>query len=210
MAIRDGFRCCEVAGVHARDVMAITVVDADDNYDIPLRKAKGGFVRNALVKGASVRQAQAYARREREACLAAARCRGASNWREPAELYVNSLDAGRDVGFAVATSTLQRDFRTAQERAGMTFDVTICDGDGGERVATLPDHCFHCLRHTFALFELHLAIARRDADPVETVQIKLGHARRSTTEGRYLRPDRRMVRGVGDVLARTIRGMIDA
>ncbi|KQT33669.1 hypothetical protein ASG29_06565 [Sphingomonas sp. Leaf412] len=197
--MRVGCRLVENLGIHFEDVLRITVADPTREYPFVLRRTKGADTREVQVPGRVLLRQQDYISNERAACVEEARELHGSNWDEPAELLVNTLASGVHVGHATQPSSIQRDFRVAQERLGMVRPFEGVDEDGGPRTIELPWHCYHDQRHTYAFAMYKVALRRREADPVAFVQRRLGHADRGTTDRIYLFPDRRRVAEVGDI-----------
>ena len=152
-------------------------------------------------------EAQTYWRGERRACMDEAKVLHGSHWDEPLELLVNGLSSGTHVGAAVAPSSVQRDLRRIQERLGMTQPIPVVDRDGSQREVERVDHCFHDLRHTHARGHFDIAIARGVGfeRAVESVQVRLGHKHRGTTEKIYLFRDKRLSARAGDVIVARVR-----
>ncbi|MBX7489762.1 site-specific integrase [Qipengyuania sp. GH25] len=199
---RLGLRLVENTGIHVDDVMRLTVVDQDLEYQFPIRRTKGADRRDVLVDGRQILEWQTYVREERAACVSRAK-EACSDYEEPPTLLVNGLASGTQfVGRPTRASTIQRDFRVVQERLGLVTRRWVPDPEGGLRQMVVLDHCYHDLRHTcaFALYDLALMRGGSAArDPIAFVQFRLGHARRQTTENIYLFPDRSRVAALGDM-----------
>jgi hypothetical protein len=209
---RCGIRVVENLGIHAADVRAMVIAEADREYPFTLKRTKGADHREAVVLGHDVLEWQAYDRGERRVCIDAARRLHGEGWVEPVQLFVNGLSAGRHVGEAVQPSSIQRDFREAQRGLGMYGTIDVPGPDGTTTPVVVYDHCYHDLRHTKAQKLYRIAVESPDHrhDPVAFVCVRLGHAHPSTTSRIYLWPDKRKVAAVGDAARRATRGVIDA
>ncbi|USU10726.1 hypothetical protein NF701_09025 [Sphingomonadaceae bacterium OTU29THOMA1] len=210
---RLGLRLNENLGLMHEEVMRRTVVDPDREYQLEILRTKGADYRVIFPLGCDILRWQAYARRERASCVARAREVHGSNWDEPAQLLVNGLSSGVHVGAAVQPSSIQRDFRTVQERLGMSDKVEFVDENGVPRSVTVMWHCYHDLRHSYAQAMYRVARLRNDHfadDPVGFVQLRLGHRDRATTSRIYLWPDLRKIRQVGDHAVAGLGALIDA
>jgi len=209
---RCGIRVTENLGIHVADVRSMVIGEADREYSFPLKRTKGADHRKAIVLGHDVLEWQAYDRGERSVCVRAARLLHGAGWREPVELFLNGLSAGRHVGEAVQSSSIQRDFREVQRALGMYRTIDVPEPDGTTRPVVVFDHCYHDLRHTKALKLYRIAVASSEHrhDPVGFVCLRLGHSHPSTTSRIYLWPDRRKVAALGDAALGATRGVIDA
>jgi integrase/recombinase XerC len=123
------------------------------------------------------------------------------NFRVPAELFVNGVDANlRDVGHPVGSETASRAFTKAVlaeglivERKGFELDPytgdKIYDEDGVAIVRKIPcaAHTFHDLRHTFAILFYKSEILRGNKEPWTKLKERLGHESAETTSNIYLK-----------------------
>jgi hypothetical protein len=198
---RVGMRLIENLGLTFDGVMRVTVTDPTEEVQFPVLRTKGADYRTIFPLGSDIKRWQAYAVRERKACVAMAREIHGSNWDEPAELFVNGFASGVHVGHATQPSSIQRDFREVLQALGM-FTVQGVTMPGGEcREVVVYWHCYHDLRHTYAYRMYRAAKERSDHfkdDPLAFVQIRLGHSQPLTTARIYLWPDLRKVSAVGD------------
>lgn len=207
---RNGFRLVENLGIHVEDVMRFTILDPDVEVQFPLRRTKGADGREVLVEGRDIKRWQTYCNRERAACVKKAKDDGLG-YEEPPNLLVNGLGSGVGlVGRATQPSTIQRDFRQIQRRLGMFAEREVASPGGGVQTIVVYEHCYHDLRHTAAMNLYDVALLRGGnaaRDPIAFVQIRLGHAHRSTTEKIYLFPDRRRTALVGDMAVDATRAL---
>lgn len=206
--IEGGCRLMEAtAGIHADAIMAVRVDDPAREYPFDLRTSKRVDGRTILLPGDVILEAQDYVGGERAACIKAAKDLADPDWSEPLELLVNGLSSGQHVGRAVAPSSVQRDLRSIQERAGMVEPISVVGRDGRTRLVDRVAHCFHDLRHTNARGHYDIAIARGLGfeRAVEIVQERLGHASRTTTERIYLFRDKRLSAKASDLLVTRVR-----
>lgn len=209
---RNGMRLIENLGLMFDEVMRRTVTDPNREYRFPVFRTKGADYRTLFVFGRDILRWQAYAVRERKACIRAAREIHGNNWDPPAELLVNGLSSGPHVGHATQPSSIQRDLREVLHALNMVETVNVALPGGGTRAVAVYWHCYHDLRHSYAYAMYRAAKKRSDHfadDPVSFVQIRLGHSQLSTTARIYLWPDMRKVSAVGNHAVAGTEAMID-
>jgi integrase/recombinase XerC len=152
---------------------------------------------------------QWYVEHERKAVLRLAKSQkpGALQ-KEPSALFLNGVNAGRHAGKPLQNGTVDGHFRQAVFAAGLTYTVHKTDPVSGEHYSgQAPNHVFHDLRHTFAVWMYQFEKAQGNAEPWKKIQSRLGHQALSTTTGLYLRAAGDFEARVSDAMMKFFEGM---
>jgi integrase len=190
LSVSTGLRVDEVAKLTIFQILDLPVDgDLERFTTMQVTKTKRLVERDVNVPNYLIPDLHAYIDGERSECLAVAR----RHWLkkksdEPKVLFVNGVDARQSAGKPVSADTLSAAFRRAVIKTGLTQWVAKSDPDTGEvRQALAPQHRYHDLRHTYALWTYHALVEQGTSEPWKIIQSLLGHAHLSTTLDTYLR-----------------------
>lgn len=187
-AATTGARLHEILALTWLQIIGAKILDgAGATVDLLITKGKRE-PRQIVVPVAVVQRLLAYIDGERKEIVAAALKRKLIR-REPRSLFLNGPFC-RDHHLAKPFQNRRVDeaFARAQRAAGLTRSVNKIDRETGEvSEAFVPKHCFHHLRHTYAVEAYHFYKDFPEDDRWIKIQQQLGHASFKTTANIYLR-----------------------
>lgn len=187
VSLWTGMRADEVAGLTIHQVLELDRACGPESIAaVDLTRTKGLRRRKVLVPRHLIDELISYMDTERaEAVKTGRRFR---RGREPAALFVNGLAARHHAGLPIQSYTLSSAFSRSVSAAGYLRSVEKVDlATGKTYIDHLPGHCFHDLRHTFAVWLYHAEIAAGNPEPWKNLQARLGHKSLNTTRDIYLR-----------------------
>lgn len=189
LALQTGMRLMEVTGLTVWQVLdlerRLSGFERNSGHKLALllSTTKGSRPRKVLLPAYLLFELLAYIEGERCQVLASL-----PDHRDPRSLLVNSFGSGFRLGRATGRRTVQDGFVRAVEAAGLvTVQRKIRPETGEEYMASVPEHSFHDLRHTFAVQTYHSLKRQGVAEPWKQIQALLGHRHLSTTLNTYLR-----------------------
>lgn len=106
---------------------------------------------------------------------------------DPAALFVSG-ETSNQPGRPLSLRRYEQIIEGACQRAGIVDKKPKTDLETGAIVEVeTPRHCFHDLRHTYAVWTYWVEVQSGNAEPWKKIQAQLGHATVITTEKYYLR-----------------------
>ncbi len=187
-AATTGARRHEILALNVHQIEAIEIQDAN-RATLNLLKTKGNTrPRRIIVPVAVIRRLRAYIEGERKQIIAKALQKGLIK-REPKSLFLNGPFC-RDSCLAKPFKEKRVDeaFARAQLAEGITRSVLKIDRTTGLTSDVLaPKHCFHHLRHTYAVEAFHQYKGYPEEDRWIRIQQQLGHSSYKTTANIYCR-----------------------
>lgn len=197
-AIGTGMRVDEVASLTEvqlrglyNDWIKANDKDREDGFfSLYITKTKRLKPRDVWVPGYLIPELMAYVDGERkesiQSGLARAKRKG-QKYKKPVSLFVNETESAQHSGKAIRAESLSWAFKQACLAADITHFVDKIDIETRERYRVkLVRHCFHDLRHTYALWRYQEEKKNGNAEPWKELQIELGHAKLQTTRDIYL------------------------
>lgn len=191
-SLQTGLRVDEVANLTIKQILGLQIPDgAPDEMKLKMHvtKTKRLRPRDVEVPVYLVRELYTYIDGEREETLTVAKrywLKG--NTRKPVSLFLNGTAARHHAGKPIQSDTLSRQFHAAVLRAGLLNVVDKIDPETVESYLTqVAMHCYHDLRHTFAVWTYYAEKAAGNAEPWVIIQRLLGHKHLSTTLNIYLK-----------------------
>lgn len=181
------------------DYLFLNEEDRDYSYlKLYITKTKRLKPRNVLVPCYLIPELIRYIDEERKAAVSAGKTyssRHGKKYKEPDSLFVNHAYPSQHAGNAIQPSSLSYAFRQACKAAGVMKTVqeihAVEDDDGSvEKVSVLrrtAAHCFHDLRHTFAVTKYRDEVDNKNSEPWLLIKELLGHASVETTRDIYLK-----------------------
>lgn len=198
LGLGTGMRVDEVAsltelqlrGLHNVWLQASEEEREDGFFPLYIIKTKRLKPREVWVPGYLIPELMAYVDGEREESIQnglARAIRNGQKYKRPVSLFVNETESAQHSGKAVRPESLSWAFKKACMAADITHFVEKIDIETGETYREkLVRHCFHDLRHTFALWKYHEENKNGNAEPWKGLQIVLGHSKLQTTRDIYL------------------------
>jgi len=213
LSVSTGLRVDEVAKLTVLQILDLPAEGDHERFTtMHVTKTKRLVARDVNVPNYLIPDLHAYIDGERKECVAVARRYWLKKKSDESKvLFLNGVDARQNAGKPVTPDTLSGAFRRAVIKAGLTEWVTKTDPDTGEvHQVLVPRHCYHDLRHTYALWTYHALVSQGTSEPWKIIQSLLGHAHLSTTLNTYLRvvnvEKARTADGVYEVMRRFVRG----
>ena len=153
------------------------------NLPITIHHGKGGKTRQVAVPAWLVMDVLAYVKGERAESIRS-RPTSARNLTHNLLLaHVSSKSSGQ----AVTNSAIQKMFRQACLSLGIVKTVEKIEPLRGlRRLAQVPKHSVHDLRHTYAVLTYHAERLHGNSEPWKKIQAQLGHSHLQTTIDTYL------------------------
>jgi integrase/recombinase XerC len=180
------------------DYLDLSEEDRECGYlKLYITKTKRLKPRNVLVPCYLIPELVHYIDGERKAAVSAGKAYPAKDgkkYKEPDSLFVNHSYPLQHAGNAIQPPSLSHAFRQACKAAGVMKTVqeihSVDDDEGNEtKVSVLrraAAHCYHDLRHTFAVTKYADEVARKNPEPWLPIKELLGHASVETTRNIYL------------------------
>jgi len=205
LSLTTGLRVDEAASLTVRHILALHtdylyLSEEDREYGylkLYITKTKRLKPRNVLVPCYLIPELIRYIDEERKAAVSAGKIyssRHDKKYREPDSLFVNHANPLQHAGNTIRPSSLSNAFRQACKAAGVMKTVqeihTLEDDQGGESGVSVlrraAAHCYHDLRHTFAVTKYFDEVHNKNAEPWLLIKELLGHASVETTRDIYL------------------------
>jgi integrase/recombinase XerC len=205
LSLTTGLRVDEAASltvVHIlklhTDYLFLSEEDREYSYlKLYITKTKRLKARNVLVPCYLIPELVGYIDGERKAAVSAAKDYSAlqgKKYREPDSLFVNHAYPLQHAGNAIKPASLSHAFRQACKASGVMKTVqeihAVEDDEGNEiKMSVLrraAAHCYHDLRHTFAVTMYFNEVHNRNLEPWLPIKELLGHASLETTRDIYL------------------------
>lgn len=181
------------------DYLLLSEEDREYGYlKLYVTKTKRLKPRNVLVPCYLIPELVRYIDGERAAAVSAGKVYSAKHgkkYKEPDFLLVNHAYPLQHAGNAIQPASLSHAFRQACKAAGVMKTVQeihpVEDDEGSEtKVSVLrraAAHCYHDLRHTFAVTKYADEVACGNPEPWLLIKELLGHASVETTRDIYLK-----------------------
>jgi integrase len=205
LSLTTGLRVDEAASLTVRhilklhtDYLYLSEEDREYGYlKLYITKTKRLKPRNVLVPCYLVPELIRYIDEERKAAVSAGKTyqsRHDKKYREPDSLFLNHAYPLQHAGNAIRPSSLSYAFRQACKAAGVLKTVqeihAVEDDEVGETsvnvLRRVAKHCYHDLRHTFAVTKYFDEVHNKNAEPWLLIKELLGHASVETTRDIYL------------------------
>lgn len=206
LSLTTGLRVDEAASLtvhhilklHA-DYLYLSEEDRERGYlKLLITKTKRLKPRNVLMPCYLIPELVRYIDGERKAAVSAGKAYPAKDgkkYKEPDSLFVNHTYPLQHAGNSIQPPSLSHAFRQACKAAGVMKTVqeihSVDDDEGNEtKVSVLrraAAHCYHDLRHTFAVTMYSNEVANKNPEPWLQIKELLGHARVETTQNIYLK-----------------------
>jgi integrase len=179
-----GLRVDEVYSLSKYQFLALTPpADGPVGDQQVLVKGKGGKTRPVAFPNWLVLDIQAYISTERAKAVDDG---GLTGRNDPAALLVSGSQA-KAPGRGLSRRRLQQIVELACIRAGLVQRRSWRDPETGESfVRETAKHCFHDLRHTYAVLTYWAEKAGGNSEPWKKIQAQLGHEHLKTTIDTYL------------------------
>jgi integrase len=206
LSLTTGLRVDEAASLTVRHILKLNtdyllLSDEDREYGylkLYITKTKRLKPRNVLVPCYLIPDLVRYVDRERTAAVSSGEAYSAKHrkkYKEPDSLFVNHAYPLQHAGNAIQPASLSHAFRQACKAAGVMKTVqeihAVEDDEGSEtKVSVLrraAAHCYHDLRHTFAVKKYFDEVDNKNAEPWLLIKELLGHASVETTRDIYLK-----------------------
>jgi integrase/recombinase XerC len=206
LSLTTGLRVDEAASLTVHhilklntDYLHLSEEDREHGYlKLYINKTKRLKPRNVLVPCYLIPELIHYIDGERKAAVSAGKAYSAKQgkkYKEPDSLFVNRAYPLQYAGNVIQPASLSHAFRQACKTAGVMITVqeihVIADDEGGEtKVSVLrraAAHCYHDLRHTFAVTKYADEVASGNPEPWMLIKELLGHASVETTRDVYLK-----------------------
>lgn len=205
ISIWTGMRLDEVAGLTTYQLLDLR--STDDSFEVvPMKitRTKGLRPRTILFPSHLIAEIHRYIDTERRESVEVGKRFGLK--KDTGYLFVNGLDSRNHAGKPVRGYTLSSAFRDAVLDCGFVRKEERVDPLTEESyLASCAAHCFHDLRHTFAVWLYQAEKAAGNAEPWKVVQARLGHRYLKTTTDIYLRVVDTFRAKVNDNLYRFLR-----
>ena len=145
---------------------------------------KGNVARNVAVPNWLIADTQAYMEGERARVLELGRKR---RRRTPSVLFLSG-ERSLDPGSPFTPRRFQAIVQDACIAAGLIRVTKRIDSESGVVTqASVPKHCVHDLRHTYAVYTYWVEVGNGNSEPWKVIQAQLGHERLETTIRTYLK-----------------------
>lgn len=206
ISVTTGLRVDEAASLTVHHILKLNVdylllSEEDREYGylkLYITKTKRLKPRNVLVPCYLIPELIRYIDVERKASVVARKAYSAKHgkrYKEPDFLFVNHAYPLQHAGNAIQPASLSHAFRQACKAAGVMKTVqeihAVEDDEGNEtKVSVLrrsAAHCYHDLRHTFAVTMYFNEVDNRNPEPWLPIKELLGHASVETTRDIYLK-----------------------
>jgi integrase len=205
LSLTTGLRVDEAASLTVHhilklntDYLLLSEEDREHGYlKLYITKTKRLKPRNVLVPCYLIPELGRYIDGERKAAVSAGKAYSAKHGKkhkDPDSLFVNHAYPLQHAGNAINPASLSHAFRQACKAAGVMKTVqeihAVEDDEGGEKKMSVlrraAAHCYHDLRHTFAVTKYADEVARKNSEPWLPIKELLGHASVETTRNIYL------------------------
>ena len=189
LALLTGMRVSEVASLRYHEI--IDICRRQDSIEgvtaLRITKTKGLRPRNIFIPNFLIPELAAYASGERRlAADALIRSQKMIAEEASAAFFINGLNSSW-AGTGISTETISDSFRVAAIAAGLTRKILATNPESSQQyVRTVAKHCFHDLRHTFAVWLYEAEKEVGNPEPWKVVQARLGHRSLQTTLDTYL------------------------
>lgn len=206
LSLTSGLRVDEVANLTVHhilklntDYLLLSEEDREHGYlKLYITKTKRLKPRNVLVPCYLIPELVSYIDEERKAAVSASKAylaKKGKKCKEPGSLFVNQGRPLQHAGNAIQAASLSHAFRQACKAAGVMKTMqeihVVQDDKGNEtKVSSLrraAAHCYHDLRHTFAVTKYFDEVDNRNPEPWLLIKELLGHASVETTRDIYLK-----------------------
>lgn len=206
LSLTTGLRVDEAANLTVHQILKLDadyslLSEEDREYGyvkLYVTKTKRLKARNVLVPCYLVPELIRYIDGERAAGVSAGKAYSAKlgkKYREPHAFFVNRAYPLQHAGNAIQSASLSHSFRRACKAAGVmktVQEIHVVDDDEGTEteVSVLrraAAHCYHDLRHTFAVTKYSDEVANKNPEPWLLIKELLGHANVETTRDIYLK-----------------------
>jgi integrase/recombinase XerC len=206
LSLTTGLRVDEAASLTVHHILKLNtdyllLSEEDREYGyikLHITKTKRLKPRNVLVPCYLIPELVRYIDGERKAAVSAGKAysaRHGKKCKEPDSLFVNHVYPLQHAGNVIQPASLSHAFRRACKAAGVMKTVqeihAVADDEGNEtKVSVLrraAAHCYHDLRHTFAVTMYFNEVHNRNPEPWLPIKELLGHASVETTRDIYLK-----------------------
>jgi integrase/recombinase XerC len=205
LSLTTGLRVDEAASLTVHHILKLNtdyllLSEEDREYGylkLYITKTKRLKPRNVLVPCYLIPELVRYIDGERKATVSArkASAKHGKKYKEPDSLFVNHAYPLQHAGSAIQPASLSHAFRQACKAAGVMKTVqeihAVEDDEGNEtKVSVLrraAAHCYHDLRHTFAVTMYFNEVDNRNPEPWLPIKELLGHTSVETTRDIYLK-----------------------
>jgi integrase len=206
LSLTTGLRVDEAANLTLRHILKLNTdyllsseEDREHGYlKLYITKTKRLKPRNILVPCYLIPELLRYIDGERKAAVSAGKAYSTKHrkkYKEPDNLFVNNAYPLQHAGKAIQPASLSHAFRQACKAAGVmkTVQEIHVMEDNEEKhtdVSVLrraAAHCYHDLRHTFAITMYFREVDRGNPEPWLLIKELLGHASVETTRDIYLK-----------------------
>jgi integrase len=160
---------------------------------------KGNKRRRVAVPNWLINDTQLYIDRQRSSCVKASKFHSDFD-----ALFVGDIDSPRP-GYPIGPRRVEAIFSKTFLEIGCCKVVEVHEETSSSKaLRTIPTHCFHDLRHTYAVLTYHAEVQQGNAEPWKKIQAQLGHASMTTTVDVYLQ----YVNGHNDFRHASLRDLI--
>jgi integrase/recombinase XerC len=206
LSLTTGIRVDEAASLTVRHILKLNtdyllLSEEDREYGylkLYITKTKRLKPRNVLVPCYLIPELVRYIDGERTATVLAGKAystKHGKKYKETDSLFVNHAYPLQHAGNAIQPASLSHAFRQACKAAGVMKTVqeihVLEDDDGNETEVSVlrraAAHCYHDLRHTFAVTMYFNEVDNRNPEPWLPIKELLGHASVETTRDIYLK-----------------------
>jgi integrase len=206
LSLTTGLRVDEVASLTMRHILKLNTdyllsseEDREHGYlKLYITKTKRLKPRNVLVPCYLIPELIHYTDGERKAAVSAGKAYSAKHgkkYKEPDSLFVNHAHPLQHAGNAIQPASLSHAFRQACKAAGVMKTVqeihVVEDDEGNDTEVSVlrraAAHCYHDLRHTFAVTMYFNEVDNRNPEPWLLIKELLGHTSVETTRDFYLK-----------------------
>lgn len=144
---------------------------------------KGHVTRTVVIPNWLVLDVLAYIGDERRQALKAG---GITGRQEQSALFLCGINSSQP-GTPMSERRMQQEVENGCIRGGLVDLVERIDPETGEkRREKKARHCFHDLRHTYAVITYFAEVRSGNPEPWKKIQAQLGHKNLSTTTNTYL------------------------
>jgi integrase len=206
LSLTTGLRVDEVANLTVRHILKLNtdyllLSEEDREYGylkLYITKTKRLKPRNVLVPCYLIPELVRYIDGERTAAVLAGKAYATKNgkkYKEPGSLFLNHTYPLQHAGNGIQPASISHAFRQACKAAGVmktVQEIHVAEDDEGNdtEVSVLrraAAHCYHDLRHTFAVTMYFNEVDNRNPEPWLPIKELLGHASVETTRNIYLK-----------------------
>lgn len=178
-----GLRVSEIIGLNIHQFLPLVVDSGAPWSHTPIGiLGKGGKPRNVSVPNWLISDTVNYIENERKVAMAAGRMRNGAT----TSLFVcgdNSTRSGRPLGARRIEAIVSH----ACMSAGLVKRLQVHGDRESRKIAEVPLHCVHDLRHTYAVLTYWAEVRGGNSEPWKKIQAQLGHSNMKTTVDTYLR-----------------------